>query len=145
MKIKSLAFNHNESIPRKYTCEGEDLSPPLTFEEVPSNTESIAIIVEDPDAPRGTFDHWIAWNIPGDIHSLPEDAEVPQEGQNDFGEMRYRGPCPPKGPTHHYHFKVYALDTLLDIEPGSSKKELEKAMRNHILANAELIGTYQRE
>lgn len=144
MKIQSSAFEHNQPIPRKYTCDGEDVSPPLTFADVPKGTKSLALVVDDPDAPFGVFDHWIAWNLPPDTRELSEAARVEKQGRNDFGELRYRGPCPPPGPVHRYRFNVYALDTILDLPEGVSKKQLEKAMEGHILAKGELVGTYKR-
>lgn len=144
MKLKSSAFEHHQPIPKKYTCDGEDLSPPLQLSDIPSGTKSLALIVDDPDAPRGTFDHWIVWNIPPNTTSLPERFEGPKQGRNHFGDLRYRGPCPPPGKPHRYFFKVYALDTLVDVAKGSSKEQLEAAMEGHILSRAELVGTYQR-
>ena len=144
MKIESSVFQHNQPIPKKYTCDGEDVSPPLSINDIPENTKSIAIIVDDPDAPMGTFDHWIAWNISPDTGTLNEGAVVPVQGKNNFGELRYRGPCPPRGPAHRYFFKVYALDTTLDLPVGSTKRQLEDSMEGHILGKGELIGTYRR-
>ncbi len=144
MKIQSSAFEHNKPIPRKYTCDGEDVSPPLTFADMPKGTKSLAIVVDDPDAPLGVFDHWIAWNISPDTRELTEGARVEKQGKNDFGEQRYRGPCPPRGAAHRYRFKAYALDAMPDLPLGASKKQLEKAIEGHILAKGELIGTYKR-
>ncbi len=144
MKVESSAFKANQKIPRKYTCDGQDVSPPLTFRDIPKETKSLAIIVEDPDAPSGIFDHWVAWNIPGDTNELAEGAQIANQGTNHFREMRYRGPCPPKGKPHRYFFKVYALDTLLTLPNGISKEQLEDALDEHILAQGELIGIYQR-
>ncbi len=143
MKIQSVAFEHNQPIPRKYTCDGENISPPFTFVDVPQEAKSLALVVDDPEAVVGTFDHWIAWNLPPDTKDLSEDANVETQGRNDYGVLRYRGPCPPSG-THHYRFKAYALDTLLDLPEGASKRQLEKAMQGHILAEDELVGTYNR-
>lgn len=144
VKIESAAFKNNQPIPRKYTCDGEDVSPPLNISDIPPKTKSLAIVVDDPDAPVGTFDHWIAFNIPSDQTTLSEGAKVSKQGKNHFRELRYRGPCPPKGPAHRYFFKVYALDVALDLPEGISKKQLEEAMEGHILGKGELIGTYQR-
>lgn len=144
LKIESPAFKDQEKIPSKYTCEGEDLSPPLHFINIPTKAKSLALIVDDPDAPMGTFDHWIAWNLPPTTTELKEGAAVPLEGVNGFGATRYRGPCPPRGKPHRYFFKLYALDTLLDLEAGSTKSGLEQAMEGHILSKAELVGLYQR-
>lgn len=143
MNIESPSFTNNQPIPKKYTCHGEDVSPPLTFSDVPDKAISLALIVDDPDAPSGTFDHWLVWNIPATTQHLSEGAKVPREGTNSFRETRYRGPCPPKGRPHHYFFKLYALDKILDIKAGSSKSDLEKAMKGHTLGQAQLIGLYQ--
>jgi Raf kinase inhibitor-like YbhB/YbcL family protein len=145
MKIESSAFQNQQPIPRKYTCEGTDVSPPLTFSGIPAGTQSLALIVDDPDAPMGTFDHWIVWDIPANSTALAEGARVPKQGTNHFREKRYRGPCPPPGKPHRYFFKLYALDTMLDLEEGASKEELEASIKGHILGKAELIGTYQRK
>jgi len=144
MEVTSSAFQNNQPIPSRYTCDGEDLSPPLDFHQVPADAKSLVVIVDDPDAPMGTFDHWIAWNLPATTAFLAEGADIPKEGRNDFRETGYRGPCPPPGPAHRYFFKVYALDTMLDIAEGSTKQQLEEAMEGHILAHAELVGTFQR-
>src|SRR5262245_5883190 len=144
MKFTSSAFQNNQKIPKRYTCDGEDLSPPLHFGDIPEGTTSLALIVEDPDAPSGTFDHWIVWNLPPSNHELAEGAHVPKQGMNGFHERRYRGPCPPAGKPHHYVFKLYALDKLIDLSDGSPKAALENAMKGHILGQAQLIGIYQR-
>ena len=150
IEIKSSAFENEGMIPRKYTCDGEDISPPLSWGAVPEETKSLALICDDPDAPLGTFVHWVIFNIPPDIHELPE--AVPsqnilkngaKQGKNDFGNFGYGGPCPPFG-THRYYFKLYALDTMLDLEPGIKKKQLLKAMEGHILAEGQLMGKYKR-
>ncbi|HDH44978.1 MAG TPA: YbhB/YbcL family Raf kinase inhibitor-like protein [Thermococcus sp.] len=152
LKVSSV-FGENEFIPSKYTCEGIDVSPPLRLEGLSDKAVSIAIIVDDPDAPIGTFTHWVAWNIPP-TEEIPED--IPKEkvvetpikviqGRNDFGRIGYNGPCPPRGHgVHHYHFKVYVLDTTLDLKPGASKRELEKAMEGHVIQFGELVGLYER-
>lgn len=144
MQIKSQAFENNHPIPKKYTCDGEDISPPLTLTDIPPGTKTLALIVDDPDAPRGVFDHWIAWNIPGETTVLREGENVPRQGENHFGEMRYRGPCPPPGSTHHYRFNVYALDIQLQLPEGTSKAKLKEAMDKHILGQGQLVGTYKR-
>lgn len=144
MEISSPAFAHHQSIPRKYTCEGEDVSPPLLFKDVPKGTKSLVLIVDDPDAPGKTFDHWLVWNLASDMHALAEKAQVSHQGKNHFGKVKYGGPCPPKGSTHRYFFKLYALDTLLELPDGSSKKQLEESIEGHILAKSELVGTFQR-
>lgn len=144
MQIESPVFEANHQIPRKYTCEGQDVSPPLVFNDIPSGTMSLALVMDDPDAPMGTFDHWIAWNLPADTKKLTEGAALPGQGKNHFKELRYRGPCPPKGSPHRYFFKLYALDTVINLPNGSNKSQLEDAMEGHILGKAELVGTYQR-
>nr|WP_237710108.1 YbhB/YbcL family Raf kinase inhibitor-like protein [Pyrococcus sp. ST04] len=153
MKVSSV-FEENGIIPKKYTCEGADINPPLRIENIPENAKTLAIIVEDPDAPGGTFIHWVAWNIPVTTEipeGIPKEAVVEKpihmiQGINDFGRVGYNGPCPPRSHgVHHYHFKIYALDTELSLKPGSTKKELEKAMKGHILAEAELVGIYERK
>ena len=144
MELKSKAFKNKETIPTKYTCDGKDVSPPLSFIDIPKNTKSLAVIVDDPDAPMGIFDHWVAWNLAPDTTELSEGASVPNQGKNDFGEVKYRGPCPPSGTPHRYFFKAYALDSVLKLEDGIRKEELESAMEGHILDHAELIGIYQR-
>jgi Raf kinase inhibitor-like YbhB/YbcL family protein len=150
MLIESV-FVSQQAIPIKYTCDGENVSPPLTFSDVPAQAKSLALIVDDPDAPRGTFDHWIVWNLPADLQKISEGAKEfarlqlpPGRGTNGYQELNYKGPCPPAGKPHHYHFKLYALDTRLSLPDGSSKHDVETAMQGHILAVAELIGTYQR-
>lgn len=150
MLIESV-FKSKEPIPKKYTCEGENVSPPLRFSQVPPKSVSLVLIMDDPDAPRGTFDHWIVWNISPTVKELNEGAKEfahlspsPMQGVNGFGKTYYQGPCPPAGKPHHYHFKLYALDVQLSLPEGASKQQVEKAMDGHILMQAELIGTYQR-
>lgn len=146
MKINSPAFAHNGKIPSKYTCDGENISPPLLFTEIPPEAASLALICEDPDAPGKTFVHWVVWNIDSNTAEIGEGQKLEGavEGYNDFGKNGYGGPCPPSG-THRYFFKLYALDKLLDLSPQSAKMHLESAMENHILAKAELVGLYSRE
>ncbi|MCB1112432.1 MAG: YbhB/YbcL family Raf kinase inhibitor-like protein [Chlamydiales bacterium] len=144
MKIESPVFGDHERIPDKYTCDGADISPPLSFHDVPLGCKTLAIVVDDPDAPAGTFDHWVVWNIPSETIGLTEDRSVGTMGINGFNKLTYKGPCPPKGSDHRYFFKLYALDTFIELPPGSSKEELEKAMESHIMAKAELVGTYGR-
>lgn len=141
--VKSSAFMHNDTIPSKYTCNGANISPPLSIGLIPPNTKSFALIMDDPDAPNGTFDHWIMWNIPPK-RSIEENSAPGIQGKNGREESQYTGPCPPSG-THHYHFKVYALDTKLDLKDGSGKKELEKAMEKHIISSGELVGVYKKQ
>lgn len=146
MKITSPAFSNNGRIPEKYTCDGEDINPPLDFHDVPVNAKSLALIVDDPDAPMGTWVHWVVYDIPSNCRRIEENSipEGAKEGINDFREYKYGGPCPPSG-THRYFFKLYALDRVMDLKGPISKKDLEKAMEGHIIAKAELIGLYSRK
>ncbi len=144
MLIESPAFEAHQPIPKKFTCEGEDVSPPLVIQDLPKGTKSLVLIVDDPDAPHGVFVHWLAWNIETTSLHLVEGVNLPSQGRNDFGELDYRGPCPPKGNPHRYFFKLYALDTSLQLASGSNKKQLEESMKGHIIGQAELVGTYQR-
>ncbi|VVB60588.1 Phosphatidylethanolamine-binding protein [uncultured archaeon] len=144
MKLFSSAFEDNRMIPSEYTCDGLDVSPPLSFRNIPENTKSLALIMDDPDAPMGTWVHWLVWNISANKTSFSkgENITYPQ-GKNDFGDFDYGGPCPPSG-THRYFFKLYALDIILKLNKGSTKKQLELAMSGHIIEEAQLIGTYER-
>ncbi|MFS8907342.1 YbhB/YbcL family Raf kinase inhibitor-like protein [Synechococcus sp. OH2] len=150
LQLTSSAFAPSQPIPSRYTCEGEDLSPPLTWSGAPVGTQSFALTMDDPDAPRGTFVHWVVYNLPASVTSLPEgirsDSDLPQgavHGQNSWGRNSYGGPCPPSG-THRYFFTLYALDRQLALAPGATKEALLQAMTGHILAQAQLMGTYQR-
>ena len=146
MKITS-SFQHNENIPLKYSCDGDNINPPITISEIPPETQSIALIVDDPDAPSGTFTHWVVFNIhTGEDNQIEikEGANPGTNGKNNFSKSGYGGPCPPSG-THHYHFKAYALDTKLDLQEGASRQEVEDAMQQHILQQAEIIGLYSRD
>lgn len=150
IQITSSAFEQGQAIPAKYTCTGsgtgKDISPPLAWGEPPAGTQSFALIMDDPDAPVGTWDHWILFNIPASTRSLPESMPVNSGfpgGNNSWGKTGYGGPCPPSG-THRYFFKLYALDELLAISEGATKGELEKAMVGHILAQGELMGTFSK-
>mgnify|MGYP006278616503 FL=1 len=144
MQLKSSAFADGGSIPSKYTCDGQDISPPLQVSGVPDGAESLALVMDDPDAPTGTFDHWLVWNVPPDTTDIPEDTEPEGvQGRTDFGNLGYGGPCPPSG-THTYRFKLYALDARLDLAEGARKANLESAMEGHILAQAGLNGNYSR-
>jgi hypothetical protein len=149
LTVNSTAFNNSQRIPDRYTCKGSDISPPLTWKGIPSGTSSIALICDDPDAPSGTFVHWVLYDIPGNSTGLPEnipgdkvlnDGSV--QGKNGFGTIGYRGPCPPSGKQHRYYFKVYALNTTLKLQPGASKNDVVKAMQGHILAEGKLIGVF---
>jgi len=140
--VKSSAFEHQKMIPFKYTCDGDDVNPPLIIEGIPEGTKSLVLIVDDPDAPMGTWDHWVVWNIPP-TNRIEEDSVPGTEGMNSSGRRWYGGPCPPSG-THRYFFKVYALDTQLSLGSNSRKKDVEKAMKGHMLAQGELVGLYSR-
>jgi Raf kinase inhibitor-like YbhB/YbcL family protein len=142
LSVSSPAFENKKLIPAKYTCDGDDVNPPLTIEGVPEEAKSLVLIVDDPDAPMGTWDHWIVWNIPP-TSKIEENTVSGTEGMNTYRKHSYGGPCPPGG-THRYFFKVYALDVKLDLSPNSNKKDAEKAMQGHMLAKGELIGLYRR-
>lgn len=145
-KVGSNAFKHNEQIPQKYTCDGDDVNPPLRIESIPLSAKSMALIVDDPDAPGKTWVHWVLWNVAPSTQEIKEDS-VPRgavQGMNDFRKNSYGGPCPPSG-THRYFFKLYALDTILELPPGSTKADLESAMKGHIVGQTELMGLYSRK
>ncbi len=149
--LTSSAFQEGESIPRQYTDDGANVSPPLAWSEPPTGTRSLALICDDPDAPRGTWVHWVLFNLPADLRELPEnvpsDAVLENEarqGRNDFGKLGYGGPAPPRGKPHRYFFKLYALDVVLPLTAGASKAQLLEAMKGHILAEGQLMGKYQR-
>ena len=151
IKVTSSVFKNDGMIPSKYTCDGEDFSPPLQWESVPQGTQSIALICDDPDAPMGTFVHWVLFNLPADIKELVGNIPAGRtlsngasQGITDFGRIGYGGPCPPSG-THRYFFKIYALDTKLALPAGSAKHQLLKAMEGHILAQGQLVGKYKRQ
>ncbi len=152
LKLTSNAFAKGDAIPRRYTCQGDDVSPMLKWTGAPEGTKSFALICDDPDAPRGTWVHWVIYNIPADAGSLaegiPGSAELPndaRQGINDFQNYGYGGPCPPAGGPHRYYFKLYALDIALDLKPGATKKELLAVMQGHALAQGRLMGKYERE
>lgn len=145
MNIQSPAFKHGERIPPKYTCDGENVIPPLVFSDIPPDTKSLVLLVDDPDSSARVWDHWILYNIPPDVRETREN-EVPEgamEGTNSFGEVRYGGPCPQEG-EHRYFFKVYALDAILDMPKGVSKAEIERQMEGHIIEKAEIFARYRR-
>jgi Raf kinase inhibitor-like YbhB/YbcL family protein len=143
--VESSAFQHAQAIPSRYTCEGEDLSPPLGWTSVPNETRSLALLVDDPDAPGGVFTHWVAWGLDPGAGGLDEGEAAPGEGRNDFGTAGYRGPCPPPGHgRHRYLFRLYALDRELELAAGAGKTELEQAIEGHVITTAELVGTYER-
>ncbi len=141
--ISSPVFKHEGNIPAKYTCEGEDINPPLQIDEIPHGTQTLALVMEDPDAPNGTFDHWLVWNIPAAKHIIPEHSNPGISGMNSGGKTGYHGPCPPSG-SHRYYFYVFALDRHLDLGAGESKNALLQEMEKHTLAKGSLMGRYQR-
>jgi len=143
LSIKSPAFEHGKLIPKKYSCDGQDINPPLTIEGIPKEAKTLVLAVDDPDAPSGTFDHWIVWNIPASASKIGENTVPGTEGMNGARQQGYMGPCPPWG-THRYFFKVYALDTELSLGINSRKKDVEKAIQGRIVAKGELIGLYRR-
>lgn len=150
-ELQTRAFSENGPIPARYTSDGADLSPELSWNSPPSATQSFVLICDDPDAPRGTWVHWVVYNIPKDTKELPEgiaaEASLPDgtmQGINDFERVGYGGPSPPRGPPHRYFFKLYALDCPLKLAPKATKKDVEKAMSGHILSQATLVGTYCR-
>ncbi len=149
--LTSSAFRSGEAIPAQYTCDGQSVSPALSWSGVPQNTRAFALVVDDPDAPSGTFTHWVAFNIPADARGLPENVAKTDrmdnggiQGRNSSGRLGFTGPCPPPGNPHHYHFMLYALDAPLNLQPGATKQDVLKAAEGHILAQAELVGTYHR-
>jgi Raf kinase inhibitor-like YbhB/YbcL family protein len=145
LSLTSPAFQHGDEIPTRHTCDAEDLSPALVWSGVPEGTRSLALIVDDPDAPAGTFTHWLAWGIDPAGDMLEEGQAAPVEGTNGFGVTGYRGPCPPPGHgPHRYSFRLHAVATELELQPGASKAELEGSLEGHLLAGAELVGRYER-
>jgi Raf kinase inhibitor-like YbhB/YbcL family protein len=150
IQVSSTAFQEGGMIPPQYTCDGADVSPPLSWQSIPEGTRSIALIADDPDAPMGTFVHWVLYDLPADVRELQEDVPdaktLPngaKQGANGFGRIGYGGPCPPSG-THRYFFKVYALDTPTNLPPGQKKAQLLRAMEGHILAQGQIMGKYKR-
>lgn len=151
MQIKSKAFNEGSPIPVRFTCDGADCSPALEWDQVPTTAKSLALLADDPDAPVGTWTHWVLFDLPPDQKGLSEDVAKTQylpagakQGLNDFRRLGYGGPCPPPGQAHRYYFRLYALDCLLDLRPGIPRKEFERAMQGHVLEQAQTMGTYQR-
>ena len=149
--VSSPAFQEGDKVPTKYSCQGQDVSPPLAWGQPPEGTQSLALIMDDPDAPSGVFTHWVIFNIPSDSCEVPEavptQAQLPSgalQGKNDFGRIGYGGPCPPPGRPHRYRFTLYTLDCSLDLKAGASKKQVLDAMQGHILGQGQLTGTYQR-
>ncbi len=144
-QVTSSAFNEGEKIPRIYTCDDQNVSPPLVWTGVPTNTVSLALVMDDPDASSGSWVHWMLYNLPPELTSLEQGKSGGgTEGKNDFGKIGYGGPCPPRGSNHRYFIKVYALDTRLDLNAGATKAQVENAMRGHILAQGQLLGRYGR-
>jgi Raf kinase inhibitor-like YbhB/YbcL family protein len=151
IKLMSAAFKEGQPIPRGYTCDGTNVSPPLEWTGVPKSATTLAIVCDDPDAPAGTWVHWVLFNLPSDVIGTVENTPQTEtllgggmQGLNDFKKIGYGGPCPPRG-RHRYFFKIYALDSELPLKPGASKADLEKAMEGHIVAQGQLIGTYSRQ
>ncbi|HYX67920.1 MAG TPA: YbhB/YbcL family Raf kinase inhibitor-like protein [Terriglobales bacterium] len=151
MKMESKSFPAGGDIPRRFTCDGENLSPALSWSAPPKGTQSMALITDDPDAPGGTFVHWVLYNLPANTHELPEglpaSADLPsggRQGTNDFRRLGYGGPCPPAGKPHRYFFRLFALDRKLDLRSGAGRSDLDQAMKGSILAQGEVMGRYQR-
>jgi Raf kinase inhibitor-like YbhB/YbcL family protein len=145
LTLTSTAFQDGGAIPRPYTCEGDDLSPPLAWTTPPEGAASLALVVDDPDAPGGTFTHWLAWGLRPEAGRLAEGEAAPVEGENDFGTRGYRGPCPPRGHgPHRYFFRLYAIESEITLGPGTRRADLEAAIGTSALAVAELVGTYER-
>lgn len=150
ISVTSSAFKDGDMIPRKYTCDGDEISPPIDWSGIPADARSVAIISDDPDAPTGTWVHWVIFNIPSEVKGLPENVPSKEslddgttQGINSSHKIGYDGPCPPSG-VHRYYFKVYALDTKLSLKPGATKKALEDAMKDHVLSEGQLMGRYKR-
>jgi Raf kinase inhibitor-like YbhB/YbcL family protein len=145
LEVTSSTFKENDLIPSKYSCEKENINPPLTINNIPADCKSLAIIVDDPDALGSPFVHWVMWNIDPSIKMINENSAPGIQGINGHNKNEYTGPCPKFGMQHHYHFKIYALDEMLDLPANSGKQGLEEAMKNHIIARGELIGLYNKE
>jgi len=151
ISISTDAFIAGGTIPSEYTCDGRDISPPLSWNSIPAGTKSIVLIMDDPDAPRGTFVHWVLYNIPANVQRLSPGvpgnqtlSDGSRQGMTDFGRTGYGGPCPPPGKPHRYFFKIFALDTTLDLSSKATKADIERAMKGHVLAQGELMGKYGR-
>jgi Raf kinase inhibitor-like YbhB/YbcL family protein len=144
MELTSIAFADGEPVPERYTCDGDDVSPPLEWTAPPKGTVSLALCVDDPDAGRYPFTHWLAWGLPPQAGALEEGEAAPSEGRNDFGAPGYRGPCPPPGKPHRYLFRLYAHDAHPQLSPSDRRLSFDKAVEGHVLATAELTGTYGR-
>lgn len=144
LTIRSPAFENKQAIPKKYTCEADEINPPLTITDTPADTKSLVLIVEDPDAPAELWIHWLVWNIPPNTTTIAENSVPGTQGLTTDRTPLYSGPCPPSG-IHRYFFKIYALNKKLDLPENSMKKDVEKAMQGHVIAQGELIGTYSRQ
>jgi Raf kinase inhibitor-like YbhB/YbcL family protein len=151
LKLESSAFQQGETIPAKYTCDGPDVSPPLQWMDVPKEAQSLALLCDDPDSARNPWSHWVLYDLPAGTRELPagyppgpEPEPGGKQGRNDFGHAAYGGPCPGGGATHHYYFRLYALDEILDLPPGATRSQLLGRMQGHILAESELMGVYTR-
>ena len=144
LQLTSSAFNNNTDIPKKFTCDGGDINPALAIKNVPPKTKSLALTVSDPDAPEGVWSHWVIYNIPPNTDEIIENSNPGTEGLSDFGKYTFGGPCPSDDKLHHYIFRLYALDTILNINEGPSLNEVERAVNGHILTKTELVGTYQK-
>jgi Raf kinase inhibitor-like YbhB/YbcL family protein len=152
MQLSSTAFADGQPIPARYTCDDRNISPPLKWSGTPAGSKSLALIADDPDAPVGTWVHWVLYDLPANLselqENLPKGQYIPgggKQGLNDFKHLGYGGPCPPPGKPHRYFFKLYALDAMLELKAGATKKELERAMDKHVLAEGQLMGTYKRK
>ncbi len=151
MQVSTKSFSAGGEIPKRYTCDGADVSPQLSWSDPPQGSQSLALIADDPDAPRGTWTHWVVYDLPARTKELAEDVrkvdQIPgggSQGRNDFGKIGYGGPCPPPGKPHRYFFRVFALDKTLGLKPGASRKEVENAMQGHVLEQGEVMGRYGR-
>jgi len=151
MKLRSSAFAPGNAIPKQFSCDGQNISPAIAWRGTPASAKTLALIVDDPDAPSGTFVHWVVYNLPASVKYLPQDVpKTPTitggglQGHNGTGKDGYKGPCPPAGPVHHYHFRIYALDTDLKLGPGATADQVEAAIKGHVIGEGETVGTYQR-
>ncbi|HLH08776.1 MAG TPA: YbhB/YbcL family Raf kinase inhibitor-like protein [Terriglobales bacterium] len=151
LQVSTTSFPAEGTIPKRFTCSAEDVSPALTWTGVPPTTQSLALIVDDPDAPAGTWTHWLVYNLPAAVHELaenqPRSEQLPNgavQGRNDFRKIGYNGPCPPSGKPHRYFFRVFAIDAKLDLKPGANRQPLDQAMQGHIVAQGEVMGKFAR-
>ena len=151
LQVSSTDFSSGGTIPKQFTCDGADISPALAWNEPPAGTQSFSLIADDPDAPAGTWVHWVMFDLPGNARSLPQNVEKKEQlengarqGRNDFGKIGYGGPCPPRGTPHRYFFKLYALDSKLNLRAGATKQDVERAQQGHVLAQGEYLGRYAR-